>query len=109
MHNQAHSSHGTPTVPPLGRCSVPGCGGLLDYTDDSYSGDSAIRNNQFMQLRDWEDTQDLVEWATGMRPRGLEEMSDSEALEGVAAIGALPWKGLFFDEEDDVEHNRWRE
>lgn len=83
----------------------PNCGGrhTRRFVDDSYSGDSAIRGNQYMRLREWDETQDLVEQITGMRPRDLEEMSGAERLDAVSALGELPWTGIHFGDDDDDE------
>jgi len=81
-----------------GEC--PGCGGKRRFMDDYTSGDSAIRNNQYMQLRPWEDTEDLVEWKTGERP-DMESMSGKELLDYVSSLGELPWTGINYDEDDD--------
>jgi len=80
--------------------SCSNCGRKTRFALDSSSGDSAIRNNQFMRLRHFDDLDAIADWKGMDRDKSIHDMENAEALEFVSGLGEEAWDGINFDEDD---------
>jgi len=79
------------------RCT--NCGGRTRWAIDPETGDSAIRNNQFMSLRHFDDLDAIADWKGVGDGRSINELSPAEMLERVSQLDEDAWDGIDFDED----------
>ena len=79
------------------RCT--NCGGRTRWATDPDTGDSAIRNNQFMSLRHFDDLDAIADWKGIGDGRSINELSPAEMLERVSQLDEDAWDGIDFDED----------
>ena len=82
-------------APPCVGCGNP----KTRWATDSETGDSAIRNNQFMSLRHFDDLDAIANWKGVGDGRSIKDLTPAEMLERVHNLDKDAWDGIDFDDD----------